>query len=158
MSTSQPTRLVRGHAGRALRQVAGSTILPAKTIGTAGEQFFAYRALEEGLHVAQPLGDNLPYDLLVDSGLEILRLQIKTTTTEVEGKPGKFGFVLQHGGNGSSYQDGTVDFFGLVVLPLRTIYIVPKSSMNGRIKAYVYPENTDSNGLLETYREAWGVL
>ena len=94
----------------------------------------------------------------MDSGLEILRLQIKTTTTEVEGKPGKFGFVLQHGGNGSSYQDGTVDFFGLVVLPLRTIYIVPKSSMNGRIKAYVYPENPDSARLLETYRETWGVL
>ena len=125
MSTGQPARLVRGHAGRALRETTGSAILPAKTIGTAGEQFFAYRALEEGLHVAQTLWDNLPYDLLVDSGLEILRLQIKTTTTEVEGKPGKFGFALQHGGNGSSYQDGTVDFFGLVVLPLRTIYIVP---------------------------------
>ena len=125
MSTNQPTRLVWGHAERALRKVAGTPILPAKTIGTAGEQFFAYRALEEGLHVVQPLGDNLPYDLLVDSGLEILRLQIKTTTTEVEGKPGKFGFVLQHGGDGSSYQDGTVDFFGLVVLPLTTIYIVP---------------------------------
>ena len=157
MSTSQPTRLVRGHAGRALRQITGSTILPAKTIGTAGEQFFAYRALEEGLHVAQPLGDNLPYDLLVDSGQEILRLQIKTTTTEVEGKPGKFGFALQHG-NGSSYQDGTVDFFGLVVLPLTTIYIVPQSSMNGRVKAYVYPDNTESAGLLERYRENWGLL
>ena len=156
MSTGQPARLVRGHAGRALRQVAGSTILPAKTIGTAGEQFFAYRALEEGLHVAQPLGDNLPYDLLVDSGLEILRLQIKTT--EVEGKPGKYGFVLQHGGNASSYQDGTVDFFGLVVLPLTTIYIVPQSSMTGRVKAYVYPGNPDSIGRLEIYREAWGVL
>ena len=158
MSTSQPTRLVRGHAGRALRQVAGSTILPAKTIGTAGEQFFAYRALEEGLHVAQPLGDNLPYDLMVDSGLEILRLQIKTTATEVEGKPGKYGFALQHGGNASSYQDGTVDFFGLVVLPLTTIYIVPQSSMNGRVKAYVYPGNTDSIGRLEVYRENWDLL
>ena len=75
----------------------------------------------------------------------------------MEGKPGKFGFFLQHG-NGSSYQDDVVDFFGLVVLPIHTIYIVPKSSMNGRIKAYVYPENPDSAGLLETYREAWGVL
>ena len=158
MSTSQPARLVCGHAGRALRETAGSTILPAKTIGTAGEQFFAYRALEEGLHVAQPLGDNLPYDLLVDSGLEILRLQIKTTTTEVAGKPGKFGFVLQHGGNGSSYQDGTVEFFGLVVLPLTTIYVVPKSPMNGRIKTYVHPGNPDSAGLLEIYRENWGLL
>ena len=158
MPTSQPTRLVWGHAGRALRETAGSAILPAKTIGTAGEQFFAYRALEEGLHVAQPLGDNLPYDLLVDSGQEILRLQIKTTTTEVEGKPGKFGFALQHGGNGSSYQDDTVDFFGLVVLPLRTIYIVPKSSMDGRIKAYVYPNNSESVGRLERYKENWLLL
>ena len=94
----------------------------------------------------------------MDSGQEILRLQIKTTTTEVEGKSGKYGFVLQHGGNGSSYQDGTVDFFGLVVLPLRTIYIVPQSSMDGRVKAYVYPDNTGSAGLLERYRENWGLL
>ena len=83
----------------------------------------------------------------MDSGLEIHRVQIKTTTTEDQDKPGKYGFVLQHGGNGVSYQDGTVDFFGLVVLPLlRTIYIVPKSSMNGRVKAYVYPENSDEAG------------
>ena len=155
MSTSQSTRLVRGYAGRALRETAGFAILPAKTIGTAGEQFIAYRALEEGLHVAQPLGDNLPYDLLVDSGQEILRLQIKTTTTEEQGK---YGFVLQHGGNGSSYQDDTIDFFGLVALPLRTIYIVSKSSMNGRMKAYVYPGNPDSIGRLEIYRENWDLL
>ena len=30
--------------------------------------------------------------------------------------------------------------------------------MNGRIKAYVYPENPDSAGLLERYRENWGLL
>jgi len=94
----------------------------------------------------------------VDSGLEIHRLQIKTTTTEEQGQSRKYGFALNHGKDSSSYQDGTVDFFGLVVLPLHTIYIVPKLSMNGRIKAYVYPENPDSAGLLETYREAWGVL
>ena len=150
--------MVGGYAGRALRETAGSTILPPKTIGTAGEQFFAYRALEEGLHVAQPLGDNLPYDLLVDSGQEILRLQIKTTTTEVAGKPGKYGFALNHGKDSSSYHADTVDFFGLVVLPLRTIYIVPQESVDERIKVYVYPENPDSAGLLERYCENWGLL
>ena len=46
----------------------------------------------------------------------------------------------------------------LVVLPLRTIYIVPKLSMNGRIKAYVYPNNTESAELLERYRENWDLL
>ena len=94
----------------------------------------------------------------MDSGQEIHRIQIKTTTTEGEGKSGKYGFVLQHGGNGSYYQDGTVDFFGLVVLPLTTIYIVPQSSMTGRVKAYVYPGNPDSIGRLEIYRENWDLL
>ena len=94
----------------------------------------------------------------MDSGQEILRVQIKTTTTEEQGRSGKYGFVLQHGGNGSSYQDGTVDFFGLVVLPLTTIYIVPQSSMTGRVKAYVYPGNPDSIGRLEIYRENWDLL
>ena len=90
--------------------------------------------------------------------MEIHRVQIKTTTTEEKGRTGKYGFVLQHGGNGSSYKDGTVDFFGLVVLPLPTIYIVPQSSMTGRVKAYVYPGNPDSAGRLEIYRENWDLL
>ena len=94
----------------------------------------------------------------MDSDQEIHRIQIKSTTTEDQDKPSKYGFVLQHGGNGSSYQDGTVDFFGLVILPLHTVYIVPKLSMNGRMKAYVYPENLDSAGLLGRYRENWGLL
>ena len=85
----------------------------------------------------------------MDSGQEIHRIQIKTTTTEGEGKSGKYRFVLQHGGNVSSYEDGTVDFFGLVVLPIHTIYILPTSAMSGRVKAYVYPNNSESVGLLE---------
>ena len=104
------------------------------------------------------MGDNLPYDLLVDSGLEIHRLQIKTTITEEQGQSRKYGFALNHGKDSSSYQADTVDFFGLVVLPLRTIYIVPQDSVNDRIKVYVYPENPDSAGLLERYRENWGLL
>ena len=108
-------------------------------------------------HYAVNLADRSSIDC-VDSGRKLHRIQIKTTTTEDQDKLGKYGFVLQHGGNGSSYQDGTVDFFGLVVLPLRTIYIVPQSSMNGRIKAYVYPNNTESAGLLERYRENWDLL
>ena len=48
--------------------------------------------------------------------------------------------------------------FGLVVLPLHTIYIVPQESVDGRMKVYVYPEISDSAGLLERYHENWGLL
>ena len=30
--------------------------------------------------------------------------------------------------------------------------------MNGKVKAYVYPDNAESAGLLERYRENWGLL
>ena len=96
--------------------------------------------------------------LIVDSGLEIHRLQIKTTITEEQGQSRKYGFALNHGKDSSSYHADTVDFFGLVVLPLRTIYIVPQDSVDERMKVYVYPENQDSAGLLERYRENWNLL
>jgi hypothetical protein len=104
------------------------------------------------------LGDNLPYDLLMDSGMEIHRIQIKTTTTEEQGKSRKYGFALNHGKDSFSYQADTVDFFGLVALPLHTIYVVHQEAVDGRFKVYVYPENSDSAGLLECYRENWGLL
>ena len=104
------------------------------------------------------MGDNLPYDLLVDTDLEIHRLQIKTTITEEQGKSRKYGFALNRGKDSSSYHADTVDFFGLVVLPLRTIYVVPQESVDERMKVYVYPENPDSAGLLERYRENWNLL
>ncbi len=49
-----------------------------KTIGVAGEQFFIARSPEEGLNLSLPIGDNLPYDVLVDSGQYIHRVQVKT--------------------------------------------------------------------------------
>ena len=128
-----------GYAGRALRQVAGTPILPAKTIGTAGEQFFAYRALEEGLHVTQLLGDNLPYDLLVDSGKKIHRIQIKTSTTKDRdvnnNSRSRYSFILKRGAKSEIYKAGSIDFFALVVLPLPTIY---SALRNYRWKSKMY--------------------
>ena len=35
---------------------------------------------------------------------------------------------------------------------------IGKYYKDGRIKVYVYPENPESAGLLERYRENWGLL
>ena len=75
-------RQARDSAGRGLREVTGASILVAKTIGTASEQCFVCRALEEDRHVAQSLVDNFPHNLLVGNGMKINRTPIKTLTTE----------------------------------------------------------------------------
>ena len=105
----------------------------------------------------QPVGDNLPYDLLVDSGEEIHRIQVKTTTAEDTDKD-RYSFVLKHGANAEIYAFGAVDFFALVVLPVPAIYIVPFDVVDGLTKCSVYPANPDSIGRLEIYRENWDLL
>ena len=104
------------------------------------------------------IGDYLPYDLLVDTELEIHRIQIKTTSTPDAHQLGRFTFTLRRSSDPLIYSADNVDFFGLVVLPLATIYVVPQSAMADKLKAHVYPENSDSTGQFETYRENWGLL
>ena len=94
----------------------------------------------------------------MDSGQEIHRVQIKTVTKPESDKSNKFGFSLKSGLEGHPYYDGSLDFFGLIILPLRTIYIVPQSALSEKVKAYAYPENPNSAGALERYRENWELL
>jgi hypothetical protein len=93
----------------------------------------------------------------VDSGEEIHRIQVKTTTTEDTDKD-RYSFVLKHGGNNETYASGTVDFFALVVLSLPTIYLVPFDVVDEVTKCSVYPGNPDSAARLEIYRENWDFL
>ena len=58
--------------------------LHTKQVGVAGEHFFAFRALEEGLDVAFPTGDNSPHDLIVSSASGYFRVQIKTTNVLIK--------------------------------------------------------------------------
>ncbi len=94
----------------------------------------------------------------MDAGQELLRIQVKSTTVPETDKPGIYGFSLKSGSNGSAYNADSVDFFALVILPLYTIYIVPQSALSEKVKAYAYPENPNSAGALERYRENWKLL
>ena len=138
----------------------GKSETNAKAIGCAGETLFAFRAMEEGLIVSQPMGDNSPYDFLVDNGDDILKVQIKSSASnEHEGtqKSPKYGFTLKHSKKNTVYASDDVDFFGLVVLPIRTIWIVPQKAIAGVIKANVWPFN-NSSGAMADYREQWILL
>ena len=73
-------------------------------------------------------------------------------------KPNKFGFNLKSGLEGHPYRDDSPDFFGLIILPLRTIYIVPQHKLSGKVEAYAYPKDPNSAGALERYRENWELL
>tara|TARA_R110000824_G_scaffold16347_3_gene67876 strand:- start:238 stop:729 length:492 start_codon:yes stop_codon:yes gene_type:complete len=132
----------------------------AKAIGCMGETLFAFRAMQEGLIVSQPMGDNSPYDFLVDNGDDILKVQIKSSGwNENEGtqRSPKYGFTLKHSQKNTTYDSDDVDFFGLVVLPIQEIWIVPQKALDGVTKANVWPFN-NSNGAMADYRDQWILL
>ena len=147
--------MVLRHAGRALRQAPGNAlILPAKTIGAAGEQLFYSRALRRGYNVSIPIGDNSRYDCMIDTNTKIHRIQIKTSS-KPEGNSGRYGFSLKHGSVGNTYDGQDFDFFALVCLDVDVLYIVPMRELEGRTTAKV---RRGVETRLEQYREAWSQL
>ena len=101
---------------------------------------FAFRAMEEGFVVSQPMGDKSPYDFLIDNGEDILKVQVKSSRwNENEGtqKSPKYEFTLKHSKRNTTYESHDVDFFGLVVIPRRIIWIVPQKAIDGVTKANV---------------------
>jgi len=131
----------------------------AKTIGVTGEQLFSFRAFEEGLLPSVPIGDNASYDFLIDSGNKISRVQVKSSSARQSGRnQARYDFFLKHSIQSKVYSPDQLDVFALVVIPLRTIYIVPFEAVTKLTKIGVYPETPNTRSRMEPYREAWCLL
>lgn len=51
-----------------------------KWMGDVAEGAFLYKAMEMGMVVSKPWGDNARYDFAVDTGKKLLRVQVKSTS------------------------------------------------------------------------------
>lgn len=91
-------------------------------IGKAGEYLTCADLLLKGFNVS-PAGETLPYDLLLDTGKKILKVQVKTTetyrsTNQWRGVNGAYVFSVKRKGadGGKRYEDNEVDIFAVVAL------------------------------------------
>ena len=122
-------------------------------------QFMA-RAVRKGFGVSTPWGDSSAYDVGVESGERILRVQVKSTDCRTE-----YGYLCQFKPNAHSkpYTLKQIDFFAAYVIPADVWYVIPAPVLlRGRQKKAVtllpakprHPERYKCEG----YREAWGLL
>ena len=122
-------------------------------------QFMA-RAVRKGFKVSKPWGDSSAYDVGVESGERILRVQVKSTDFRTE-----YGYLCQFKPNAHSkpYTLKQIDFFAAYVIPEDVWYLIPAAVLlRGRRKKAVtllpakprHPERYKCEG----YREAWGLL
>ncbi len=121
---------------------------------------FMTQAVEHGFKVSKPWGDSSSYDVGVEAGSRILRVQVKSTSCRTE-----FGYLCQFkpGAGSQPYTLKEVDFFAAYIIPEEVWYLFPAGILLGgrRKKAMtllpVNPRHPDRYKY-ECYREAWTLL
>lgn len=136
-------------------------------IGKAGEYLVCADLIMKGF-VAFPSEQGLPYDVLLDNGKKLIRIQVKTCEKPrvvQQRKKESFAYqynIKRHGKNNSViYGDDEVDLFALVALDIRSVGYVSgkdmKTTVNFRVdnlRGSYYDEKgiADYNKVIELYK------
>jgi hypothetical protein len=125
-----------------------------KEQGEWAELCFMTRAAGMGLRVMRPFGESPSYDVGVECGDRILRVQVKSTTYQ---RTGRKAYALHlHGYKPQQYAKGTVDFFVIYLIPVDAWYILPFEMTGKSTSMHFTP-----GGRWEKHkkdREAWDLL
>lgn len=120
------------------------------------------KLLEEGFNVLKPVGDRLPYDLAIDRGGKLLRIQVKSAWGEdgiynVDSRRTKTNRrrMLR-----SRYAKGDFDFAVLYIQEKSVFYVIPHNVFDSyksgiRLVEKVTRQRTPRSW---QYREAWDLL
>lgn len=122
---------------------------------------FMAKAAEHGLHVLKPWGDSLAYDVGLDPGLGLLRVQVKSTTCR-----NRYGYLCRFSPGPASHREYTakqIDFFAAYVIPKDVWYLIPSAELLNNAQETVTlcptkrPRFPDRHPY-EHFREAWALL
>jgi hypothetical protein len=99
------------------------------TRGNAAEARILAEFVKRGFDVLVPFGSGQPYDLAVDLGESMLRVQCKTAWL----KRGCLSFNCRSTdhGRGPRPYDGLADLFGVYLPPRDSVYLVPLDAVAG---------------------------
>jgi hypothetical protein len=124
-----------------------------KRSGEQAEAVFLNKATSLGLSVARLWGDSERYDLLVDSGRRVWRVQVKSTRYVGERR-----FSITARGCTAAYTEDEIDFLAAYIVPLDIWYVLPVKAFAPSKCLRFYPEGENSRGQYERYREAWWLM
>ena len=142
-----------GRSGRPGRKVH------TKDRGDLTEMRFMVVATRRGMVVAKPYGDNEKYDLIVDAGWRMWRVQVKGTAATHHR-----GFAVRSSWRSSMrqmpYTPSQVDFLVVTIMGKGIWYVIPVRALEGRLTIHLYPfgSRRGSRNRFEKYRGAWSLL
>lgn len=122
------------------------------------ELLFMAEAARLGCKVARPLGE-ARYDVLVEGGGRIHRVQVKSTTFNRKGcyECLCFWSRVSEKRESKQYTDEQIDLVAAYVVPEDTWFLIPISEIRTRT-LYLPPRNRASRSKYGRFLEAWNLL
>lgn len=111
------------------------------------------RARQLGLNVVTPYGDSASYDVGIENGGRLLRVQIKSTTF-VRGRTFTCNLV---GPKHAAYEEGVLDFYAVYLVPVDLWYILPFAAARKTSASFQFTPDREGHKY-EEYLEAWHLL
>jgi PD-(D/E)XK endonuclease len=91
--------------------------------GNAAEAAVLNAMVRADFHVFTPFGEGAPYDLLVDTNSELIRVQVKCA--RLKGECLLFNSCSTDHGQGRLSYDGRADVFGIYSPQIDRVYVIP---------------------------------
>jgi PD-(D/E)XK endonuclease len=128
-----------------------------KRRGELSELAFTFKAASMGFGVAKPYGDSERYDFILDAGQRLWRVQVKSTTTILNGR---YHVNSHRRTNGSvvAYDPREIDFLVAYIIPEDAWFILPIQAILTRTSLLFCFKDHPKGGLYGEYREAWQLL
>jgi hypothetical protein len=128
-----------------------------KRLGELAEIAFLHKASNLGFHVSKPFGDNEHYDFIVACENRLWRVQVKSTSTVLNGR-----YHVNAGRHLHQrvlpYRTDDVDFFAIYIRPEDTWYIIPGPIIYPRVSLLFCSRRDRKPGVYGNYREAWELM
>jgi hypothetical protein len=116
-----------------------------------------HKATSLGFALALPYGHVHPYDLIVESGTHLWRVQVKTTTNMVEGLY-RVSICRRANKKAQAYTESEIDFVAAYIIPEETWFILPVREVLDRELLLLRPKGHPGRDPWAYYREAWHLL
>lgn len=122
------------------------------------ELLFLARAAALGLTVCKPWGDSARYDFILDCGLALFRVQVKSTSQR-RGAAFLAGIDSRPPGRRRPcpYTSRQVDFFAVYIIPEDVWYILPLQRLT-RARTSLFLNPSDPRNRYSPFLEAWHLL
>ena len=124
-----------------------------KQQGDTAELRFMLLNHELGYTVSKPFGDNAKYDLIVDTGKELQRVQVKSTRRkETSSGMDCYNCLVCSGADSKQqYSKEDIDYIAIYVILENAWYKIPISEVKGKT-VKLYPHRQSQRNTYEKYR------